>query len=90
MGVDSVWSLLSTAKRQSYIELQGGPIGDQSIKLELQPKETRSHTEYWIPTDKALDIYELKVPVVALRPVKNIPLFEWARAGGSSHLEKSP
>jgi hypothetical protein len=76
---DSSWSMLSTAKRQQYLELQGGPIGDQSIKLELHAKETRSHTEYWIPTDKALDIYQLKVPVQLLRPVKDIPLFEWAR-----------
>jgi Domain of unknown function (DUF5107) len=76
---DSSWSMLSTAKRQPYIELQGGPIGDQSIKLEMRPKQTRGHTEYWIPTDKALDIYQLKVPVQSLRPVKDIPLFEWAR-----------
>jgi hypothetical protein len=76
---DSSWSTLSAAKRQPYIELQGGPIGDQSIKLELRSKETRCHTEYWIPTDKALDIYQLKVPVQSLRPVKDIPLFEWAR-----------
>jgi hypothetical protein len=76
---DSSWSMLSTAKRQPYIELQGGPIGDQSIKLELHPKETRWHTEYWIPTDKAMDIYQLKVPAQSLRPVKDIPLFEWAR-----------
>jgi hypothetical protein len=78
---DSSWSMLSTAKRQPYIELQGGPIGDQSIKLELKPKETRWHIEYWIPTDKALDIYKLKAPEVSLRPVKNIPIFEWARPG---------
>ena len=61
-GDDSAWSVLSTAKHQTYLEIQGGPIGDQSIKLELQPKETRWHTEYWIPTDKPLDIYSLKVP----------------------------
>jgi hypothetical protein len=76
---DTAWSLLSTAKRQPYIELQGGPIGDQSIKLELHPKETRWHTEYWIPTDKAMDIYQLKVPAQQLRLVKDIPLFAWAR-----------
>jgi hypothetical protein len=76
---DTAWSLLSTAKRQPYIELQGGPIGDQSIKLEMHAKETKWHTEYWFPTDKALDIYQLKVPEQALRPVKEIPLFEWTR-----------
>jgi hypothetical protein len=71
--------MLSTAKRQQYLEIQGGPIGDQSIKLELHAKETRWHTEYWFPTDKVLDIYQLKVPSVALRSIKDIPLFQWAR-----------
>ena len=79
-GDDSAWSVLSTAKHQTYLEMQGGPIGDQSIKLELQPKQTRWHVEYWIPTDKPLDIYSLKVPEVNLRSTKEIPLFQWARA----------
>lgn len=79
VGNDSAWSVLSTAKHATYIEMQGGPIGDQSIKLELGPKETRWHTEYWIPTDKELDIYALKLPGVTLRPLKEMPLFTWAR-----------
>ena len=76
---DSAWSVLSTAKHQTYIEIQGGPIGDQSIKLEMQPKQTRWHVEYWFPTDKELNIYDLKVPVLNLRSTKEIPLFSWAR-----------
>jgi hypothetical protein len=80
-GGDSVWAVLSTAKHQTYIEIQGGPIGDQSIKLEMQPKQTRWHVEYWFPTDKELNIYSLKVPSTILRPVNQIPLFEWARQG---------
>jgi hypothetical protein len=78
-GDDSSWSTLSTARHQTYIEIQGGPIGDQSIKLELQPRQRRWHVEYWIPTDKELDIYSLKVPGAHLRPVNEVPLFEWAR-----------
>lgn len=78
-GDDSAWSVLSTAKHQPYAEIQGGPIGDQSIKLEMKPGETRWHVEYWIPSDKRLDIYSLKVPSVALRPTSQIPLFGWAR-----------
>lgn len=79
-AADLEWSLLSTAKREPYAEIQGGPIGDQSIKLELKPQQSRWHTEYWIPTDKPLDIYALRVPAVALRPVGQVPLFGWARA----------
>jgi hypothetical protein len=77
---DSAWSTLSTARHQPYAEIQGGPIGDQSIKLELQPKEFRSHTEYWFPSDKPLDLYDLQVPTQALRETKEIPLFAWARS----------
>lgn len=80
-GADSTWATLSTARHATYIEMQGGPIGDQSIKLELQPKETRWHTEFWIPTDKPMNIYALKVPSVKFRPLKAVPLFEWARPG---------
>lgn len=79
VGDDSAWSMLSTAKHQPYIEIQGGPISDQSIKLELQPGQTRYHTEYWVPTDKPLDLYALKVPAVNLRPPGTVPRFGWAR-----------
>lgn len=80
-GDDSAWSVLSTAKHQTYIEIQGGPIGDQSIKLEMQPGQTRWHTEYWFPTDKEVNIYSLKVPAINLRATSEIPLFGWARNG---------
>lgn len=79
VGNDRAWATLSTAKDDPYVEIQGGPMGDQSVKLVLQPKETRWHVEFWIPSDKALDIYALKVPNVELRPVSEVPLFDWAR-----------
>lgn len=78
-GEDSAWSVFSTAKHQTYLEIQGGPIGDQSIKLEMLPKQIRWHVEYWFPTDRELNIYALKVPAIQLRLVKKIPLFIWAR-----------
>lgn len=78
-GDDSAWSVLSTAGHQTYIEIQGGPIGDQSIKLEMKPGETRSHVEYWFPAGKPMDIHAMKSPAPALRPTKQIPLFDWAR-----------
>ena len=76
---DSSWAVLSTAKHQTYIEIQGGPIGDQSIKLEMQPKQTRWHVEYWYPADKEMDIRQMKSPLPVLRPVNQTPLFTWAR-----------
>jgi hypothetical protein len=76
---DSAWSLLSTAAHQTYLEIQGGPLGDQSIKAVLQPKEMKWHVEYWFPADNPLDIYSLRVPAIHFRPIKEIPLFQWAR-----------
>src|SRR4029077_21089427 len=79
VGRDRAWATLSTAKRDAYVEIQGGPIRDQSTKLQLRPKEIRAHVEFWIPADKPMDIYALRVPIVALRPVGEVPLFAWAR-----------
>jgi hypothetical protein len=78
-GDDSSWAVLSTARHQTYIEIQGGPIGDQSIKLEMQPKQTRWHVEYWFPADKEIDIRKMTTPSPVLRAVDQIPLFSWAR-----------
>ncbi len=78
-GPDSAWATLSTAARQPYVEMQGGPIGDQSVKLQMKPKETRWHVEYWFPSGQPMDIFRLKVPPVKLRPLNEVPLFEWAR-----------
>jgi hypothetical protein len=78
-GIDEDWATLSTASKAPYAEIQGGPIGDQSVKLELQPGETRTHTEFWIPTDRPLDIYAIKTPSPSLRRISEVPVFEWAR-----------
>ena len=76
---DSAWAVLSTGKHQTYIEIQGGPIGDQSIKLELQPRQQRWHVEYWYPTDKPMDIRSMRSPTPTLRSISQVPLFSWAR-----------
>lgn len=79
-GMDREWATLSTASPDPYIEIQGGPIHDQSIKRELLPGERRWHSEYWIPAARPADIRSLCVPQVKLRPVSSVPLFGWARA----------
>lgn len=78
-GSDSTWSTLSTASGKPYVEIQGGPISDQSIKMDLKPGEYRWHAEYWIPADKQLDINSINVPDIKLRPIDSVPLFGWAR-----------
>lgn len=78
-GGDSSWATLSNARQLPYIEIQGGPLGDQSVKMELGPGETRWHTEYWIPAAAPADIVALQVPQAVLRPLEELPLFGWAR-----------
>ena len=79
IGKDRAWATLSTARQEPYVEIQGGPLADQSIKLDLHPGETRWHVEFWIPASEPLNIYALRVPNVALRPVTQVPVFGWAR-----------
>ena len=74
---DKDWAMLSTPAKRPYVELQGGPARDQSIKQELHPGESHTHTEFWIPSDKELDIKSLQVPHVQLRPLDEVPLFNW-------------
>jgi len=79
VGEDRAWATLGAAHRQPYVEIQGGPLADQTTKVMLEPNATRSHVEFWIPTDQPRDIYALPVPTVALRPITDIPRFDWAR-----------
>jgi hypothetical protein len=76
-GKDEMWSHVSGLRKQSYLEIQAGPIKDQSIKHDLAPGERHLHTEYWIPSTKPLDISSLKVPRTNLISDKNIPLFDF-------------
>lgn len=39
----------------------------------------RSHSEYWFPTDKPLNIYQIKTPTAQLRPIEKILNFSWAK-----------
>src|SRR6266550_9034296 len=73
VGEDRAWAT------RAYVEVQGGPLEDPATKVMLEPNETRTHVEFWIPTDQPRDIYALTVPTVPLRPITDIPLFGWAR-----------
>ncbi|MCD9020376.1 DUF5107 domain-containing protein [Cohnella silvisoli] len=61
------------------LEIQAGPIVDQSIKNELQPQQDHHHIEFWIPSDEPLDIYRIKLPQPELLPLAQIPRFDYAR-----------
>ncbi len=71
------------AKDPSCLEIQAGPLADQSLKDLLQPGASRAHTEFWFPTEKPLDIRKMALPSPALLPEAGMPRFGWARPGDS-------
>ena len=61
------------------MEIQAGPIVDQSIKYELGIDETLCRTEFWIPSDKPLNIEKIALPDVYIRPLEEVPMYSFAR-----------
>lgn len=78
-GAQAAWVTQYTIDAAQTLEIQAGPLMDQSIKDHLQPGQTRHHVEFWFPTDTPLDIRALALPSVSLPPVEIIPRFSWAR-----------
>ncbi|WP_054022972.1 DUF5107 domain-containing protein [Bacillus sp. FJAT-28004] len=77
-GPHEEWAELSVARRESYVEIQAGPLVEQSDNDKLKPGERHLHTQYWIPSSKPLDIRELQLPEPQLMEAELIPLFDWA------------
>lgn len=78
-GKHEKWITQYTINGEQCLEMQAGPIMDQSIKNMLDPGASHVHLEFWIPTDRRLDIHSLPVPVVDLPAQGHIPLFGFAR-----------
>jgi len=76
-GPDEVWARDSGISGVPYLEIQAGPVPDQSIKHELAPGGQRCWTEYWIPSPVPLDIRSLALPRPALRPPDAMETFGW-------------
>jgi hypothetical protein len=79
-GGDEAWVTQYTLSGEQCLEIQGGPLVDQSVKDVLQPGQLREHVEFWIPSATARDIREISLPHPALRAVDKVPLFDWARS----------
>ncbi|MGI2294970.1 DUF5107 domain-containing protein [Paenibacillus sp. GXUN7292] len=80
VGKHEAWVTQYSLDGEQCLEIQAGPIMDQSIKQELAPGGSHQHVEFWIPTDRRLDIYQLEVPEVELPDAGQIPLFGFARS----------
>jgi hypothetical protein len=78
IGRHEEWAHLTAAQKESYVEIQAGPLLEQSENKMLSPGERHMHTEYWIPASEPMNIRELKLPVPKLIDIEDIPLFGWA------------
>lgn len=75
-GKDRAWAKEAGG---DYLEIQAGPLKDQSRKGTLKPGQTRVHREFWIPSGRRLNIRELKLPSPPLIAESRIPRFGWVR-----------
>ncbi len=76
-GRDEAWVTQYTLSGEQCLEIQAGPLVDQSVKCVLQPGQLRHHVEFWIPSHTRRDIREIPLPHPALRTVDKVPLFDW-------------
>lgn len=79
VGPHQDWVSQYTLDREQCLEIQAGPLRDQSIKDNLQPGQERHHVEFWIPSHQALEISDIRLPAPRLRHIEAVPRFGWAR-----------
>jgi len=80
IGRDEEWVRQYTLDGQQCLEIQAGPLVDQSVKDILKPGQSRHHVEFWIPSGARRDIREISIPRPTLRSLDTVPRFGWARA----------
>ena len=79
VGRDEAWVSQYALTREQCLEIQAGPLVDQSVKDLLEPGQARHHVEFWIPSAVPLDIRAIPLPAPRLRDLHQIPRFGWAR-----------
>jgi hypothetical protein len=79
IGRDETWVSQYTLDGTQCLEIQAGPLVDQSVKAMLEPGQRHEHVEFWIATRCRLEIRTIALPAPRLRPVEKVPVFSWAR-----------
>jgi hypothetical protein len=79
IGRDEAWVSQYTLGGEQCLEIQAGPLIDQSMKATLEPGQLHHHIEFWIPSNTQRDIRTIALPAPQLRPLNEVPLFSWAR-----------
>jgi hypothetical protein len=105
IGRDEEWVNQYTLDGEQCLEIQAGPLIDQSVKDVLEPGQLRHHVEFWIPSGEPRNIRQISLPRPTLRTLDGVPRFGWARnedvslwlqlasvhkAGDSSRIPESP
>jgi hypothetical protein len=80
-GRDDAWARESSGSRETYIEIQAGPLADQATTGELQPGQSHLRAEFWHPTSRPMDIRKLKVPKVDF--AVKLPAFGYQKRQGA-------
>jgi hypothetical protein len=78
-GRDEEWVSQYTLDGAQGLEVQAGPLVDQSVKATLRPGQLREQVEFWIPSVQRRNIRTIALPAPRLRPVEEMPVFGWAR-----------
>ncbi|RAP73821.1 DUF5107 domain-containing protein [Paenibacillus montanisoli] len=78
LGRHEGWAHQTAYRKESYVEIQAGPLLEQADNTKLQPGGRHTHTEFWIPSTVPLNIRELELPAPQLVDVSRMPLFDWA------------
>jgi hypothetical protein len=79
IGRDEEWVSQYTLDGEQCLEIQAGPLIDQSVKDVLEPGQLRHHVEFWIPSGARRNIREISLPRPTLRSLDAVPRFGWAR-----------
>lgn len=97
VGAHEPWVSQYMANAASQLlEIQAGPLADQSVKAVLAPGATATHTEFWFPVLAPRELALLRAPAPMLRPAP--PRFGWARptelrtwdALAAAHVARAP
>lgn len=77
IGRHEAWGRAASLDGGGYVEIQAGPIRDQSIKESLAPGQEREHLEFWFPSAEPLNIRQLMRPSPRLAAAETVPWFDW-------------
>jgi Domain of unknown function (DUF5107) len=77
VGRDERWVSQYTLDGGQCLEIQAGPLVDQSVKDTLAAGAERYHIEFWLPSAASWNIREIALPCPPLRELSEVPKFDW-------------